>query len=461
MIDRKKIILILGVFLIFAFFRFYNLYQRLNFDWDQEYYSYEVKKIINGKLTLIGPRVNNDRSFFLGPYFFYLLVPFYLLSNLHPRGLVYYVVFYNILFFIISFYILKKIFDFSKTIFFLLFWSVNPLLIVFDITPWNVNWAILGIFIAFFFLYRIYNRQNKYNLNTKFFLIGLFLGLFLNFHLQFVFIIFFWLLALFFIFKKNLKYYFKKIIFLLGGIFFSFLPILLFDFRHNFLNIRLFFDFFFINKNIIPERNAWFAVYINSFSPLFIKKDIFFGILFYLSILFFSSYTIIKNKNKFQKLFLKSFLGIWLIFPIIFYFLGKRPSEYYFYFLYPFIFLVLIDFFFLLKKQYFFIFYLIFLVIANLTSLRNTLKSYSFGLYYKEKAIKQLKELIDQSKDFNISFDTPLGLNNGFNYLIDYYQIKQSKDFSDPLIEIRIPPQPTDIKINQIGLKIPKEVLKK
>jgi hypothetical protein len=67
-IDNFKILLIkyqtlivflltLTIFITFSYLRFFNLEKRFVFDWDQENICYSVKNIINGKLTLIGPRV--------------------------------------------------------------------------------------------------------------------------------------------------------------------------------------------------------------------------------------------------------------------------------------------------------------------------------------------------------------------------------------------------------------------
>jgi DNA-dependent RNA polymerase auxiliary subunit epsilon len=86
------------------------------------------------------------------------------------------------------------------------------------------------------------------------------------------------------------------------------------------------------------------------------------------------------------------------------------------------------------------------------------LKTNSQSLYYKDLTAKKIKQMLND-KNFNISFSTPLGLNNGFKYLIDYYQIKQTSNFKDPLVEIRIPPRENDLKISDdIGIKIPKEL---
>jgi DNA-dependent RNA polymerase auxiliary subunit epsilon len=126
--------------------------------------------------------------------------------------------------------------------------------------------------------------------------------------------------------------------------------------------------------------------------------------------------------------------------------------------LYPFIFIVIIDFFFVLKKQFTLILLFLLLIFYNWENNLHQLKTGQQSLYYKDLTAKKIKQMLD-GKKFNISFSTPLGLNNGFKYLIDYYQIKQTGNFKDPLVEIRIPPRENDIKISDdIGIKIPKEL---
>jgi hypothetical protein len=239
----------------------------------------------------------------------------------------------------------------------------------------------------------------------------------------------------------------------------NFIPLLIFDFRHQFLNSKLFLNFFFTEKNISTDKNVWFFIFQNAFWPVFFLKSTKMVILFYFFIIITLLLLINKKKDFYRKFFI-SFLGIWLITPLVFSFYGKRPSEYYFFFLYPFIFITIIEFFLVLKKDWILIIYCFFLLCANFFPLKKTLESYDFGLYYKEKAVKKLIEVVDQKKKFNISYNMPLGLNNGYNYLIDYYQFKQSGDFRHPLVELRVPAQNDDIKVGKIGLKVPKEVLK-
>ena len=107
---KYKFILLLMVFFVFCYFRFYNLDKRISFGWDQERDAYQIRDlIINHKLTLIGPRVVGPEGFFLAPYYTYLLTPFYLISNLHPIGSSYLLIIYNLLFFFTAYYVIKKI----------------------------------------------------------------------------------------------------------------------------------------------------------------------------------------------------------------------------------------------------------------------------------------------------------------------------------------------------------------
>lgn len=457
MIKKAKLFIIILIFILFISLRFYQLEKRISFDWDQEQFSYQVKKIlVNNKLTLLGPRVNNDQGFFLGPYFTYLLVPFYLLSNLHPYALIYFVAVYNFLFFFISFFIIRKIFDGKTAFFFCAFWAINPYLIGFDTIPWNPIFIPFGLLMVFYQLHQVY-RIGKIR---DYFILGLIIGFFNNMHIQFFFI---FLFSLIFLIIKNIfqkKLLLKKTIFVFLGYLFTFIPLLIFDLRHNFLNIKTFYNLFFSKNSFISkDRNIWWQVFNYFLDPIIPQKNNFYLTkIIYFIFLLLIIYLVKKTKNFEKKLF-ASLLFLWLIFPLFFFLYGQRPSEYYFVFLYPFIYLTVIKFLLLFDKKRILLIIVFFIMIwLQKNEIKRRLTINFLGLYYKDKTIKKLKELTE-GKKFNISFNTPLGLNHGFSYLIDWYQIKQSGDWNDPLIEIRIPPKNQDVKINDdIGLKIPRDL---
>lgn len=148
--NKKYWLLLLTIFGLFVFFRSYNLSGRLGFGWDQERDSIAVSEILNGDIKLIGPRVYGPTGFFLPPYFFYILTPFYLVNNLSPFSGGSFIISFSILFFILSNVVLSKVFDRKTALIFSLLWALNSFAVSFDTIAWN------PIFIPLLFLLNIY-----------------------------------------------------------------------------------------------------------------------------------------------------------------------------------------------------------------------------------------------------------------------------------------------------------------
>lgn len=441
------------LFVVFALLRWYNLEERIIFAWDQEQFSNQMKEIlVNHKLTLLGPRVVSDTGFFLAPYFTYLLVPFYLLTKLHPVALQYFVMAVSAIFFFGTYVMLEKIFDKKTSLLFLLLWTINPLLAQYDSIPWNPIYIPLGVIVTWYFLKKIYDT-NKLQYWA---LLGMTLGVFVNMHFQFIFLILY--SAVFTLIKGvQTKKHISGII--IGAIFFGlmFVPLFLFDIRHDFLNIKLLIGFFAHGLDLIPpDRNVWRTVFTIFLEPLLILRNEYITVLFYLAIsgMFVHLY---RKGKKFSRIFNLANLVIWLLFPIGFMIYGKRPSEYYFVFLYPFIYIGIVSFFTSIKRPLQLFALIAMLIVLNLQPLHNNLKSNMFGLYHKEKAILKLKQLTD-GKKFNVSFSVPPGEHTGYDYLMDWHGIKQTGNWSvDPLVQVHIPVAKEDIKVGNIGIILPKK----
>ena len=82
---KKSQFLILSlIFLLALFFRTYLIVERSDFGHDADLFSWIVKDItINGHLRLVGQETSAS-GIFIGPLFYYLLVPFFLLFNMDP-----------------------------------------------------------------------------------------------------------------------------------------------------------------------------------------------------------------------------------------------------------------------------------------------------------------------------------------------------------------------------------------
>lgn len=441
---------LLVVFFIFCFIRFVGLEKRIIFDWDQERDAYVIKEIlINKKLTLIGPRVLGPKGFFLGPYFEYLLVPFYWLTKLKPQALIYFLIVYNLTFFWLSFYVLKKYFNFQIALIFLYIWSIHPGMFRIDQVAWNPLLIPLFVIISWSLLLQKIER----GLIKHWFLIGVVVGLGINFHFQLIFLLPF-VLVIFFFQKNNFK---KEFFWFLLGFFLPFLPLIIFDLRHNFLNFKAIANF----SGSFGEKAdylAWWPVWANVVSGLmFIDKKpfpLFFYLLVFSLIIYFQE----RESNFNRRTFLKAFLILWIVFPLGFAIFGQRPSEYYFNFLYPFLTLLTS----MLLLKIFKNFYLILVLILifsyfHLAPIKANFKPNQQSLFYKEKVVQEIAR-ISFGKKTNVSFSVPVGMDTGYRYLLEYYGVRQTQNYTDSLIQIVIPPKEGNKIFGGIGLEIPFEL---
>ncbi|QQG42191.1 MAG: glycosyltransferase family 39 protein [Candidatus Woesebacteria bacterium] len=452
--DRKKLIyfvLLAITFFIFMFFRSYNLLGRVGFGWDQERDALATTNILAGKFTLLGPRVQGPAGFFLPPYFFYMLAPFYKLFNLSPLATGGFIVFWSILTFVVSYLVISKVFNKKTALIFLALWAVNPLSVSVDTIAWNPVMVPL-LFVVLIYLIYLYLKKTK----AKYiFLTGIIFGMGLSSHLQFLLITPVFIPLLIDIFKNKRL---KDVAFLVLGSVIPFFPILLFDLRHNFLNLGQIAGLVKSGGEgasrvmIVWERASSFMV---GGSP-----SVLLGTLIYL-IVSIGLFIIAKRiKNIDQGKILLSLGSVWVTSLPLFYILIKSPSEYYFnYLLIPFIFFISL----LLKNlKSLGVLILAGIMIYFIFQARPLLKDVALSLREKEQAVSLLSKVTQKSSPFNISFDVPFNEDTGFRYLLNYYKINYSGSPNDPLIEFVIPRQkrPVTFAFTQIGIFIPPQWMK-
>jgi len=224
--------LILFLFaLIFSFYKLDNFYQ-LNYDQERDYQV--VQKILSGDLTLIGPQAVSTAGFYLAPWYYYLLVPFFVLFNGHPLFAAYLTGLVHLLTTLALFLFLKKHTKHD------LIALASSLLYASTLhrTAWNVMFIPL-LFILFLNLL-LRSRQTPKSFSLLLFLVSL--GI--HFHFQFVLLAPF--LGIYLLLNrsklpslrsKNLALYFIALLIPL-------LPLIAFDLRHDFINSRSFLNFF-------------------------------------------------------------------------------------------------------------------------------------------------------------------------------------------------------------------------
>ena len=199
------------------FLSFYRVSELYGYGFDQERDYNTVKAIVvDHKFTLIGPRVVSSAGFFLGPFYYYLQVPFFILFRGDPLYGAYFTAAINFLTYLLIYFLLSRLTSSRLTAFTAaLLWLTTA-----NRTGWNVS------FVPLFFLLFIYFYKRPLLLTFIFFLS-------LNFHPQMIFLGPLWLYAL----TKH-KLSLRQISLLVAAAILPFLPLIVFDLRHDFVNTR-------------------------------------------------------------------------------------------------------------------------------------------------------------------------------------------------------------------------------
>lgn len=369
----KYLLVLLPFFFIGVFLRFYRLEEFAMFLADQGRDAIIIKRILTfehwpaiGASTSVG-------QVYLGPFYYYFIAPWLLIFNYNPVGLAFGVAFFSSLFIIINYFIVKDLFNEKIALISSFFIAFSSVLIDFSRFSWNPNLLPLFSLLTIYFLIKSLKTQKK----IFYFLFGSFLSFSIQLHYLALFLIpptiIISIIRLIELKKKELR---KQLIlnqfFSLLSFFFFSLPLLIFDFRHDFLNSKNFLTLFKGSGSIISnkitelvitfealnryifnfEMNRFFLIaililfFISGIFLLFKKDNIRFFIIFFLfSLGGISLYSGPKHAH---------YLGI--VFPVYFivlsFFLTINKSKVFAYFLIP---IFLLSYLFLNSKNYYFL----------------------------------------------------------------------------------------------------------
>jgi len=402
---NSDLFIILIICFCTLFFTLLKLSKGYTFEWDQADDATKVFSIINQKKPLlIGPRVSNDNGFFVGPYHYYYLLPFYLFTKGDPIAGKYAVICINLLTTITYFILIKKIIN-KKTAFI----SSLLLSVCLDKICWSAMYAPLISITTFYICYQAINKRFNFPLAM------LFAGFISNIHLVPISLIPITLIS--FVLSKN-KPKLKEIF--IGIIFFiiPFIPLIVFDLRHDFLN----------SKKIIQIITGQNGPQIINIQNLYLRS-------FWRSLNIFNIFS--KNLERFLILFLivlipffiknvknRILIIIWTLFPLIL--LSRYHgaiSEYYYGMITALIPLSISLFLTNKIKNNYLRYVIVVLFIVTIASKIYFTNTYNISLNDKKAVVQYL---ISQKQDqpYNLSYETGIGFNFGFDYLFDYYKNK-------------------------------------
>ncbi len=237
---NKKVLLIGVVFGLITLgallLRFWNYEKLVNFHLDPPFFLHEVKDMVDsGKPRLIGPLVATKgiegRFFFTGPFFYWLLAILGVVLNWNVTGIT---AFFTLLWvgtFALIYFWLRRRFseDISLSAYAIL--SFLPIFISLSRMIWNPH------LLPFFGVLLLWFLEKRRRSLLFFFLAGLFFGLGIHVHYSAVL----WILIVFYYLINDIRIksfsFLNWILFFTGAVIAE-SPLLLFELRHDFYNLR-------------------------------------------------------------------------------------------------------------------------------------------------------------------------------------------------------------------------------
>lgn len=404
--------------LILAFYmRIYNLEKRVGFGADQEDLFYKANELLSGDPVLLGMPTSVG-GFSIGPIFTYFWSIFSFLFSGNPVAGNYLSIFLGLVTIVAVFFTGLEIFKSYLTAFFLvILYSFSYSIYVWDISPWPPSLFYLSQVLIIGGAYIALKKPLGFILLSLGFLLGF--SSHISMFISFVPIFVFWLIKR----REIVRCLTKKYILISGLIIFiGFLPNLLFDITHKFVNTKRLFG---LLENPVTE-----SFYPVTFSKVF--KSLYESgvkiiipvaenntyLLIFSTIIFLSILALLRSKNRDFILFI--LLSLFAV-PFIFLFWKGNFSEYYLTMITVpyFIFLIgsIFDTYLNNKKLLLIIFLGVFLYL-NISEWR--IRGRPLNLAAMKNAVILIIEK-GGYKNYGVSLSTQPGYQFGYKYLFDYY----------------------------------------
>lgn len=259
-----ELIFLFLIIVLAIFLRFYRINELHFFTYDQARDDLIAKRIlVDHKLTLLGPQ-SSMRGVYLPPFYYYTLVPILWLTGLNPVGVDIYTATIGILTVILIWYLSREFFGKVPALMVGALYATSPLIVELSRRAWNPNTQPFFILLFLFFLYRLFiTKKEKFLLFAS-----LSFGYAVNLHYGALALLPIWLFAfLWGLFKLKRKWLVGSSLLIL---FVFFVPLLLFDFRHNWMLTKNIYLYFFAGERISLAPKAFFEPLVASVFQLFV-----------------------------------------------------------------------------------------------------------------------------------------------------------------------------------------------
>lgn len=317
------LILLAGLFL-----RAFKPFEFFMYSHDQDLAGWFVKDVlVNHHIRLVGQETSSQ-GVYIGPLYYYLQIPFYLLSGMDPAGPLLLSIILGICAVFSFYFVFSKIFDKRIGLISALIYSLSLLIIFTDREVAPTMPVMLWTVWFFYSIWLLVKGQQK-----SYLLIGALFGVVWNFNLALAILSPIVVLAQIFS-KKKINFKYLGIGILLFGLLMA--PYFVFEVRHGFGQTRAVVDSLTTSKGYIPGTSKGFLPKLDRVLQLVHKNttslywdsvfDIPSYLTFYLLILFF---VFLAYKNRIPKN-LAAMMFLWQTIYILFFTLNSiNVSEYY------------------------------------------------------------------------------------------------------------------------------------
>jgi len=431
------------------------------FDYDQAWAANFAYRIIyEYPIQFIGQGLSVE-GLFMGPIGFYLLTPFYLLTNLHPLGGSIGAAFFGLIIIASYFFVGKELISKEAGLIAAFIRTISVLEISGDLNPAPLTISEILVLLLWWAFYKYWHGEKK-----ALILIATILGLFTSMHP--VHLPFYLIVPVFLIVKRAWPGL-KNIFFSIIGFVLAISPLLIFEFLHNFLEAKRFINLF--TKPSGEAKNLaglshWLQFNLQEISRI-LSIDI--PHKEYLGIFVIAIITILVwKKIGFWKDKFHSYITLLVILIFLIYYgllLPKNVTEYYFLAVKVLtIFYIGATLSLLLKNKHLSLILAIILIYLGITNFRLLKIEWDnpskITLFNKDVIVSEIIKRQPQNQEFYVSYISNLGWNFGFDYLFKYYnRIPQTKVAKPPIYTIVIPKSLSIDSINitssNIGLILP------
>lgn len=421
---KIEFLLLILILLVAAFFRLYKIEDYLVFLGDEGRDVLVVKRmIVDHKFTLLGPAASIG-AFYLGPIYYYFMLPFLWLFRLNPVGPAVMVSLFGIATVFLVYLTGKSFFNYQVGLLAAALYSVSPLVIAHSRSSWNPNLMPFFSLLLIFLMHKAVDSKNLKLLG----LIGFFAGVALQLHYLATFLIL--ILGVYFVLFSPKRTNFKSYLWLAAGFVFGWSPFLLFELRHNFPNLRTLYWFFKSGKETGLVASKFlptvYDVLKRIFGHLVAGSQPFLSkILVFLFLPIFVINWFIGRKER--KLFLTySLIAVWLLGGILLFgFYKNNIYDYYFTFMFALPFLIIavvINKIFQTGKMGVFLGGIVFLllILANLNN--NPFKNTANRQLYQTKELARFVIEKSEGKPFNFALVAIRNTDQAYRYFMEVWK---------------------------------------